>query len=189
MSLLDTVPQAERLRIIGTVKIKSHLGLEQFCPCVRMNDRPKRMRKALLRDPIVDAELLADALRSLTTVIEAALQESDQALAPELKFSASKWRNTALRLLWADLDALDTALIQPDSAASISVLGTVGGNEVGLGKNLDSFRFDFAGPAFGKQLNDGVDATVRAASALISSIAAFRASRQRTDEENPDYER
>lgn len=116
---------------------------------------------------------LADALRSLMATVEAALQKYDEVPAPELEFFARKWRNTTLRLLRADLNELDAALVNPDSATSIQVFVTIGSNEVGLAKNLDSFRFDFAGPVFEKQLNDRVDATVCAASSLIGSIAAF----------------
>lgn len=117
------------------------------------------------------AKTLADALELLIATIEAAVRRYEQAPAPELEYAAGKWKSTAFRLLRADLERLNAALGNPESLASIQVFLAVGGNEVGLGKNLDSFRFDFAGPDFDKQLNKGVDAVVHAACALVGSIA------------------
>lgn len=122
----------------------------------------------------VNANALADALRSLVATIAAALQTYEHAPVPGLELSAKKWRTTALPLLEADLAGLDAALVHPESAASLHSFVTIGGNETGLAKNLDSFRFDFAGPLLERQLNEGVDAVVPAASALVASIAALR---------------
>ena len=127
-------------------------------------------KRTHLDDLTTNAVSLADALGSLTATIHAALLKYEQAPTPELDYAAKKWRNTAFRLLQADLEGLQSALGHPESSASIQAFVTIGGNEVGLAKNLDSFRFDFAGPVFEKQLNHGVDAVVHAASALVHSI-------------------
>lgn len=121
-----------------------------------------------------NARSLADALRALTATIEAALSKYNQAPTPELDFAARKWRNTALRLLLADLQGLNAALAVPESLKSVQTFVTIGTSETGLAKNLDSFRFDFAGPVFAKQLNDEVDITVKAASVLVGSVAALQ---------------
>lgn len=87
-----------------------------------------------------------------------------------MQFAYSKWKERALVLISKDLENVQLAQASLHSTQSLQELVRVASSELGLAKNLDSFRFDFAGPSYEKALNDAVDASVHAAYDLLSSI-------------------
>ena len=111
------------------------------------------------------------ALNHCIETIEASLEHYELELSERMEYSAQKWKNVALRLLSADLEIVRECLGNLQQPGKLKSLLEVAANERSLAKNLDAFRFDFAGSDYERKLNTEVDVVVRAASDVIRAIA------------------
>ncbi len=114
---------------------------------------------------------LVNALQSLIDSIHSAIAEYERNPQPGLEYAHQKWLNRALPLLSTDKNKLQEALHVVKSPESRNLILTIASNELGLAKNLDSFRSDFAGSLFESLLNRNVDAVVCSASGVVQALA------------------
>ncbi len=117
---------------------------------------------------------MEQSLDEITNTITAAAARYESSPQPYFEYAYKKWKDTALRLLLADRDAVKQCMADVRNEGNAKTLVAVSGSNLGLAKKLDSFNFDFAGQEFAKKLDDDVGLVVSAASDLLDAIEANR---------------
>lgn len=116
------------------------------------------------------ADALATYLTTLTSTITDALEHYEHHPIPRFTLAYEKWKNTALRFLLLDLEKLKTASTNLSSKSAIPDMHQVADNQLHLSKNLDTFLYEFSGPAFPPLLEQGVFDVVKGADNLLKSL-------------------
>ena len=87
---------------------------------------------------------------------------------------AAKWRDKAVPLLTADLQVVESSLLNLSDSATLTKLRNVADREVHLSRNLDEFDFSFAGNENGDLLRGKATKVVIAASNLLNETEYVR---------------